>query len=156
MWILSIFSWLGKVTSVLSFAGAAGPAFDTMKRYWRELFILVLLIGIGMSGWYYKSKISRLSNDLQNSEIMIETLESNNIELVSTLDEYVERLGVLVSENDTLEVRIKDSEQIIAALNSRPPETIIRTVYEQVIPEHCNGKFEWLLSEAIRLKEVGK
>jgi len=156
MWIITLLGWSRALLTGMSIGSNMVNILKFLKDYWRESLIVGMLVFIGFSGWYYKGKISRLGSDLQNAEINIETLEGNTDQLNYALGIHNARLESLVDNNKILKDKIREAQVIINDLNNRPPETIIKTVYDTILPEECNGKFHWMLSESFRLRELGK
>ena len=157
--LIPALGWLSKIGKVLGMAGALSklsPALGFLKSYWRESLILILLTVIGFGSWWYEFRTNGLKEDLLVTKIDLETSQANYQQLDEQLERIKSELAELESKNDDLESDIANSVVKIAELESRAPETVVRTVYNTVLPEQCDAKFSWMLGEALRLKEVGK
>jgi len=156
MWFLTIIPWLSKAFTFLTAASNISSALTFLKKYWRETIIVLLVVGMSITGYSYKWRIASLKGDLAAANINIETLEHNTSEYEAVIETYQYRLEMLVMKNNEMEDDIEYAKGRIADLSTRKPEEIIRIVYSNILPEECNGKFDWMLHEAIRIKDVAK
>ena len=128
--------------------------FRFLAKFWRETLILLLITGLSLTVAYYRGEMADANTRILNAETNHAIASANATLFEEELDRLIGELQDLQDSNNDLEDRIDRSLIEIEKLEARPPETVIRTVYEKVLPEQCLGKFDWMLDEALRMKET--
>jgi len=151
MWIFSLFRFIPWAIRLMGVTTIM-PFLPMLKKYWREVLILLLLATIGFGGWYYSASKSNLKQELVVTNIALDTSESNEKILRAEIDKNMSDMMILKTRNGQLELSVSEAQNKIDEIEANP-QIVYRDVYKTVLPKECNQKFEWMKNQALDIKK---
>jgi chromosome segregation ATPase len=120
-----------------------------LKKFWREIVMVLMVIGFAITIGVYKGKIEDLNLTVDDKKALIVRHETKIAALEGELKGIEGQLQTLADTHQTLKDAVGNSDAIAAALNKTRSDILWKIGQINLKDMTCEEKFSWMKEQAL-------